>query len=162
MSCMGNLLQVRDVDTEGKNMDIILGLEQLAQAKGYRIMYSEKLTLDAVHVLLNFLNDDRALDERYQHHLCKQVISKVTMDSISIASKQIEIPSGGVTELDDFFEAQKFGLKQLSPVAFNEVLKIPDRPNTLDKPKTKASSDIGLTKLLEDNKKVLDLLNRRK
>lgn len=77
-------------------MDIILELEMLAQAKGYSIINSGNITLDTVQALLNFLKDNKPLEEQHQYHLSEQTNSTISIDRISIAAKQIEITSANI------------------------------------------------------------------
>lgn len=77
-------------------MRIISELQVLAQSKGYSLIYSEDLTLNAVQALLNYFNDNQALDERYQFHLCKQADSTIYIDQVSIHTKQIEIMNANI------------------------------------------------------------------
>lgn len=77
-------------------MRIISELKMLAQSKGYSLIYSEDLTLNAVQALLNYLNDNQPLDERYQFHLCEQTNSTIYIDEVSINAKEIEIMNANI------------------------------------------------------------------
>lgn len=77
-------------------MNIISELQMLAQSRGYSLIHVENLTLDKVQALINHLNNDQPLDEKYQYHLCDQVSATVYIDRIPIATKQIEITNANI------------------------------------------------------------------
>lgn len=77
-------------------MNIISELQKLAQKKGYSLIRTEGMTLDAVQALLNYLKDDQLLEEQYQYHLCEQTKSTIFIDQMPIATKQIEITNANI------------------------------------------------------------------